>query len=438
MMSATMGPWSSLLNPAANTTDAGNSQETLFTAAYGSGIQLPTLNTLPSVVTVDDYTHAASNIYNEYNALFDLIQKLRYARLRKTTFQDQWNPFEIQHAETCIPIPVDEIEDYNYDEQTSSCRCPMKMPPCSQSQALDDMGYWTYRLRRLSLQAKFKKPYEKLQLGTKYLNIINYKGTLLNSFAKNFSVTERREACNTVDAVLCLSKDPSKAKTKWSPWSGCSEKCNTGIQERFRIIHDKGTRSLATEQRECSLSKCSDYNQHIGQCSISIIPTNPNGQTIVRNCACPTKGSVICSSEEARLTISNWLPAFRKYCEQTLSESTSNILYRDIPQLKMQYLGRFIQLRFKDGYYFDCAERWGTLENADNPRYCRVGSPILCREQIPKTSGRVSFLDITVRDIQTTTAKHFYYPLFFCFLGMTLYYTLRRLLVARKQTNKQI
>eukprot|EP00371_Babesia_bovis_P002075 XP_001610722.1 hypothetical protein [Babesia bovis T2Bo] len=321
MMSATMGPWSSLLNPAANTTDAGNSQETLFTAAYGSGIQLPTLNTLPSVVTVDDYTHAASNIYNEYNALFDLIQKLRYARLRKTTFQDQWNPFEIQHAETCIPIPVDEIEDYNYDEQTSSCRCPMKMPPCSQSQALDDMGYWTYRLRR-------------------------------------------------------------------SPWSGCSEKCNTGIQERFRIIHDKGTRSLATEQRECSLSKCSDYNQHIGQCSISIIPTNPNGQTIVRNCACPTKGSVICSSEEARLTISNWLPAFRKYCEQTLSESTSNILYRDIPQLKMQYLGRFIQLRFKDGYYFDCAERWGTLENADNPRYCRVGSPILCREQIPKTSGR--------------------------------------------------
>lgn len=61
---------------------------------------------------------------------------------------------------------------------------------------------------------------------------------------------------------------------------------------------------------------------------------------------------------------------------------------QDIPQLKSHYLGRFIQIRFRDGYYFDCAERWGMLDKDDITSYCKVGSPVLCREPLGKDTSQ--------------------------------------------------
>ncbi|GFE53993.1 thrombospondin type 1 domain-containing, putative [Babesia ovis] len=420
-------------------TDIDNTNEISYIAAYGSGIHLPSKSSLPPEVTEEDYEYAVSKIYNEYNALFNLIQKLRYEKLSKITSQDGWNPFDLQHAEICIPIPIDEVEDYGYDEQTSSCRCPNKMVPCTLQQALDDMDFWTYRLRRLSIQAKFAKSYDTLQLATKHLNIINHKGTTVQSGKSDLSTTERRQQCNAVDAVLCSAKDPSKASTQWSSWGGCSEKCNSGKQERFKIIHNKGARSFIVEERECMLATCSEYNQQgVRQCSLSIVPPSEYGQTVVRTCTCPDKDSVVCSSEEARITMHNWLPQFREFCKKTLNHSANNILHKDLPQLKTQYLGRFIQLRFKDGYYFDCSERWGTLDNDDTTSYCKIGSPILCREQIAKSTVRVSFLESPIKEIETPKVTIFTRPLMICLFMLTLLYTLVRLLLAHKQpTTKQ-
>ncbi|ORM42032.1 WD repeat-containing protein 82 [Babesia sp. Xinjiang] len=361
------------------------------------GIRLPTRTPLPPEVTLEDYEYAVSNLHSEYDALSNLVQRLRFEKLRKITFQDGWNPFAFQNADVCVPVPVEEIENYGFDEQTSSCKCPNNMAPCTRQQALDDLDHWVHTLRKLAVRSKFSRTYDQLQLATKHLNIVNIKGVLTQPGTLDSASPERQRQCNTVDAVLCSARDLSRASTDWSSWGGCSEKCNSGTQERFKITHNKGVRALVVDKRECSLAKCSDSNQHnLLQCSISIVPPTEYGRTVVRTCICPAEDSVICSSEEARITMNNWLPQFRDYCMKSLARSEYNILYKDLPLLKTYYLGRFIQLRFKDGYYFDCTERWGVLDKDDSTNYCKVGSPILCGESIAKSTARVSFLETPI------------------------------------------
>ncbi|KAK1936211.1 hypothetical protein X943_002115 [Babesia divergens] len=384
------------------------SDEKSLSISYGRGLRLTDRNLLPAEVSNDDYNIALTNVYHDYDALFTLLQRLRFEKLCKLTSHDGWNPFDFQHVNVCTPIPVGDIENYGYDEQTSSCRCPSKLLPCTLNHALSDHGFWTSELRRLATESKFTRRYDRLKLATRYLNIINTKGVLIQETAADSISTKRRQICNAVDAVLCSVTDTSRANTQWSPWGGCSERCDTGTQERFRITYTSGAKKFITDKRMCELTKCSDYNQHADpQCSIFTIPPAEQENVIVRTCACPTEGSVLCSSHEASITMPTWLPQFREYCKKSLSSNDSNnILYKDIPQLKSRYLGRFIQIRFRDGYYFDCAERWGMLDKDDTTSYCKVGSPVLCREPLGKDTSQVAplratdvdFIDIHFRD----------------------------------------
>ncbi|CDR94229.1 hypothetical protein, conserved [Babesia bigemina] len=359
-------------------------------ALQHSGIRLPDRTGLLAEITAEDYDFAVANINHEYNALFTLLQRLRFEKLRKLTSQDGWNPFDLQFADVCTPIPIGDVENYSYDEQTSSCRCPNKLLPCSRHQALNDLEIWTYQLRKLLSQSKFSTRYDRLKLATKHLNIINSKGILLQAGLLDNIAIKRKQICNSVDAVLCSMRDHSRASTEWSSWGGCSEKCNRGTQERFKITYNNGVREFVVDRRTCELTKCSDLNQpNVSQCLISIVPRNKSTNAVVRTCACPTEDSVMCSSEEARITMDSWITQFREYCKKALIHNEgNNILHKDIPQLNTQYLGRFVQIRFRDGYYFDCTERWGMIDNDDTTSYCKIGSPILCREHITKSNAR--------------------------------------------------
>lgn len=191
------------------------SDEKSLSISYGRGLRLKDRNLLPAEVSNDDYNIALTNVYHDYDALFTLLQRLRFEKLCKLTSHDGWNPFDFQHVNVCTPIPVGDIENYGYDEQTSSCRCPSKLAPCTLNHALSDHGFWTSELRRLARASKFTRRYGRLKLATRYLNIINTKGVLIQETAADSISTKRRQICNAVDAVLCSVTDTSRANTQW-------------------------------------------------------------------------------------------------------------------------------------------------------------------------------------------------------------------------------
>ncbi|GIX63140.1 thrombospondin type 1 domain-containing protein [Babesia caballi] len=319
-----------------------NARSASFPSSNGSGIHLPDRSTLPPALTSEDYDFALANINHEYNALFTLLQRLRIEKLRKITSQDGWNPFDIQYTDVCIPILTEEVVNYGYDEQTSSCRCPNELIPCTRHQALNDREFWAFRLRKLITQSKFTRRYDRLKLATKYLNVINTKGILIQTGVFDATATKRRQLCNSVDAVLCSVRDHSRASTECayvvlvnknycvSHHFSFKNAAGPHGEERFKIRYNNGTSEFVVDKRACELAKCSDYNQpKVPPCSISIVPPNEYRYAVVRTCMCPTEDSVMCSSEEARITMDSWLPQFREYCRESLIRNeNNNILHK--------------------------------------------------------------------------------------------------------------
>ncbi|KAK1443601.1 hypothetical protein BgAZ_204770 [Babesia gibsoni] len=408
--------------------------EKLFPVAHSSGIILPDRDDMPPDVSNEHYNIALASLYHDHDALYTLLKRLRYEKLRKLSSHDGWNPFDLQHVNVCTPIPIGDIEQYGYDEQTSSCRCPNTLIPCTRQQAASDRSFWSFKLRRLARQHKFTRRYDRLKLAARHLNILNTKGVLLQTVTLDAAAYRKRQMCNAVDAVLCSVRDNSRASTQWSPWGGCSEKCNRGMQERLKITYNNGGMQLVVDKKHCELAKCSDYKQLSGpQCTLSVVPPSEQRNVVVRTCSCPEDGSILCSSEEARLSMPIWIPQFREFCKASLNINPSNkVLYKDLPDLKNLYLGRFIYIRFKDGYYFDCTERWGILDKNYTTNYCKIGSPILCKEKIEKNTHAASFVEVNSYEHKKKDMI-FTLPLFMLLIVVSIVYTLLYSFISRRK-----
>ncbi|KAK2196895.1 bifunctional Thrombospondin type-1 (TSP1) repeat/Thrombospondin type-1 (TSP1) repeat superfamily [Babesia duncani] len=378
---------------------AGDSDDAKFDLMYRSaeskGLRLPSRDELPDFITPNDYRVALLNVTSEYEGMYTLFQKIRFEKLRKVLPLHGWNPFEQLYNNVCTPFLSSDIDGFDFDDQTGSCKCPNRLPPCMRTKALEDRGVWMQRLNEMSENSKLTKPINKLNIGTKYLVTIDYNGNIKESDAPKTGKLENKNKCNNIDVVLCSVKEENTATTQWSPWGGCSRQCGNGRQERFKINYKDGVRSLQFEHRSCALSSCTVVHQpNIPSCFLVRTPPNPVQKiSIVNNCKCPDEQDLICSSTEALQSISSWLPEFRKFCKSTLSNYPIDIFQEELPQLSTRFIGRVIQIRFRDGFYFDCTENWGRLDEGDVTVYCKVGSPLLCRNIIDSQKSNVVFIE---------------------------------------------
>ncbi|UKJ88345.2 thrombospondin, type I repeat containing protein [Theileria orientalis] len=356
-----------------------NEAEKLKLLSTSRGLKIPNIDEIGEDVSIRDYNLALIDVGNKFEAIYPIVQDIRSKKFMYE-FYTRWNPFVFQNTNICKPFFVSEIEDYGFDSDTGSCKCPGVYLPCTLNQSINDKASWSKLIENPTVKKQPKTKPESLKIAISNLEHIDINGNLLER-EENLTGDDSKDlVCKSSDVILCSVQDLESQTTEWSDWTGCSTKCGPGIQQRMRIHYDGKTYTLIKESKPCELEKCVySSGDTPAICALKTIEDNDTF-SVVNKCECPRVEDKMCTSEEARKSIDHWLPGFRRFCESEINANEeSNILQEDLMDHKRDIMGSNIKIEFSDGFYFDCSENWGINEVDYLHIYCKSGSPILCK-----------------------------------------------------------